>query len=360
MARVKFVFILTLMAACGRKPAPESKPLKHAELQEQRNVYLEDTRDVEDASGFVHSVGDGLLFTCLRYWSGAGNVTPFDAIRADGRPLRHPLIQPGVSATPFSRDMFVGLLYCMDAADDKRLDEVARSVGGYGRALNWDLCGPAPEYLISATDRLSRCQMTPALVATFYELIARRGLECDAYCQDKRQAWQPPNILTRGFARHLDVLHLALRIRLTGQSTLAQRHMLQKAAEDEPRNALFAAAYAQAVTGDYSQAVLLLTDRRLFPDTAPPSPANYCTEYLWQRDSSMAALITADDNGCVNYVRPDGRRASECDLTPGGSYTRLIQSADWAPCPFVILPHSATDWLTAARFVLGRANNEGE
>ena len=355
---MRWLVILLLVLSCNTLGKPEAAVFSSPELEARRDFYLKETYDIRDASGFVDGPGDALLFTCLRYWGGDRTVTPFSAITETGRPLRHPEISPQISATPFSRDMFLGLLYCFDslATDDKELfDKLAAKVAAYGRTNDWDLCGPAIEYQISFVDRLTRCRMTPGLVSTFYELLTRNGLPCDDYCAAKREAWQVPAVAAAGFERHLEVLHVLLRAKLVGKMTAANSLILNRAANAEPNNALYRAA-----NGQFKTAVELLLDTTKFPADRPPTSSNYCAEYLWQRDEAVTKPVSANADGCITYLSVDKSEVSECGLTPGGEYKRKQYNRDWLPCSFLTTPKSATDFLVASRLVVGRANFTGE
>lgn len=352
--------LLILASACGYKK-PQEVQDDNLDLRERRNLYFNLTAQVPDEYGFVHSVGDGLLFTCLRYWAGDAKINPFAAIGDDGRPVRHPTLLKTVpdkdrSATPFSKDMFVGLLYCFDTlakTDRAKFAELTQRVAAYGKANDWDLCGPAPEYKISTIDRLSRCKMSSVLVGTLYEMMAQNGVGCDDYCASKRKAVQIPNPVVIGFERHLEILLTALRGKLFNGVTSGQLFVLRYAAESEPNNALYEAVRAKYDNGNFDKARgLLLTAKRFSPDR-PPGPADYCTEYLWQRDEFVSREYTAGNDGCISYFTAYDKLISECDLVPEETYDRFVYNEDWAPCYSEKKYHSATDWLVAAKFIIG-------
>ena len=76
---------------------------------------------------------NSLLFTCLQS-AGGGNVDPSVFIMDDGRPVRHPLINPATSKTPYSKDMHVGLMWCLFTMENKpRALELITKVINYGR-----------------------------------------------------------------------------------------------------------------------------------------------------------------------------------------------------------------------------------
>ena len=57
------------------------------------------------------SIGDSALFSCLGKAAGALDFDPMVLFK-DGKPVRHPDITPSVSATPISKDMVNGILWC--------------------------------------------------------------------------------------------------------------------------------------------------------------------------------------------------------------------------------------------------------
>ena len=86
-----------------------------------------------------------------------------------------------------------------------------------------------------------------------------------------------------GFEAHLQMLGIWMKGRIDGSITNNDIKYLNIYANREPANALYQALayrYKQKTVEDVTKA--FITER--FPSDALPSSANYCTDYLFQRD----------------------------------------------------------------------------
>jgi hypothetical protein len=243
------------------------------------------------------SVGDSALFSCLARVSGAASFDP-SILLPDGKPIRHPDISPEASKTPVSKDMLNGILWCIwdvgRKGDMSHARELVESitvfgkdhVATFGTDIGWLFCteDDRTTYAISDDDWLGRCFAPPAVVKDIYRVLKWAGGTCDETCEWFTAVGPNLPIEGDGYKRHLGVLTTVRNGLVDGainDNSLAQ---LREAAEAQPRNALYQAAYALFFDGDQAKAFAALSDRSLFPADALPTTNQYCGEYLFQRD----------------------------------------------------------------------------
>lgn len=301
---------LSACSALEKDNAPK-EPVTVAESVKDRVEIYRHSVAADSPSGPVvldGSIGDSALFSCLARVGGATDVDPA-LFFVGGKPVRHPDIHPnflpdgskwaGGSDTPISRDMVQGLLWCLYDLDRKGdRDHAAELVAAMiafgkdhkevvGQEIGWNYCTAEDRsiYKISDEDWFGKCWMTPSTVKDIYRMAVKFGLDCDADC--KKYMVLGFNIPSnkKGFERHLAVLSTVRNGLVDGAiNDNSLKEVLQKAAADEPRNGLYLAAYHTFGDGDQSSTWAALDVEGIFPREHAPTDANYCTDYLFQRD----------------------------------------------------------------------------
>lgn len=162
-----------------------------------------------------------------------------------------------------SRDMLLGLAYFCFYNNRK---DIAEQVVKYALS-HWLIMGKA----IDKKNLLSRCLITPGLLATF-ALISGKY---------KWLHWvpaEPPFSPTqKGYKAHLQVLHRLLRHKIKGTNPRRDK-ILREQATKQPQNPLFLAAL-----GQYSLAEKKLLDERLWPSERLPTSHDRKAQWLPMR-----------------------------------------------------------------------------
>lgn len=286
---------------------PKSPPETREEVQTQVAVYRPLLLSGLDQYGLVRmggSLGDSALFSCLARVGGATDFDPM-VLFLNGHPVRHPEIAPGISATPWSKDMTNGLLWCAydvgRKGDKEKALEVTQALIDFGKAhadktAGWYFCDDADRlnYAISDENWLGRCFQAPAVVKDIYRVHKWAGGACDNTCRYYSDVGVNIPGDTTGFARHLGVLTTVRNGLVDGALNDNSLSSLKKAAEAQPKNGLYLAAYHLFGDGDQALAFTALTNEALFPPAALPTAANYKTDYLFQRDDDSAKGPGAD------------------------------------------------------------------
>lgn len=354
-------FLILLLVGCGAYGERTKDKGGQTELADQirdkRDFYLQESGLLVQthAWGWPDATGDAFLWACL-YNAGGGQADYTLAILPDGRPQRNPAISPSQSKTPWSKDMEIGLLWCLYKDPNKtRAKEVLTKHIAYGRANKWDLCGPAPEYKIGTVDRISRCRISGALQATAYRLYGSLGGKCDDKCQLvlKNPLNSDMTGDVDGYQEHLAMIHRFLRARLSGGATPKEMKSMSQTATQEPNNALYQCIWARFHTGDTTRAAALLLDESKFPAGRLPSKAEVCTEYVYQRAELIQKNLRTDAEGCISYLGKGKQVREECGLDPAVPHARAVYNPDWLPCGSEEDVKVPVDFLFAASCVLG-------
>lgn len=281
--------ILLTLAACVNPFKKDNEPKDPMVMKEQvmDKDKLYRSLTTGDQYGFTH-LGDGLLFACLKHAAGI-EVNWHAAEMEPGRYERHPDLQfPGDSSSTMSKDHALGLLYCIwKDQDDDSLSRFIHYLEGNG----WDLCG-GRENASSESVWAARCKVSLTLKATMYEMRFRLG-GGDHPARIIPQVWDP---WSEDFETHLRVLHTILRGEMMGGINDLQVDFLWAKARDNPRNALYQAAYHRFMDGDQSYAYAALLDESLWPADKLPNGENFCSEYLYQRDEGSGEWQTCPDH----------------------------------------------------------------
>ncbi len=316
---LKTMLILASAALVSCSALKKDNEPKHSgeaspEVRAQLDVYRPLLKAEADSYGLVRmggSVGDSALFSCLALAAGAAEFDP-SILFVNGKPIRHPEIAPGISKTPVSRDMVSGILWCMldlhRRGDTDKAKKLLADMISYGRSrqlkvgseLGWQFCSEDDRdaYAISDKNWFGRCFMPPATIKDIYRVAKLLGLSCDANCQSYMITG--PNIPANGsgFVRHLAVLATVRNGLVDGAiNDNSLKNVLQNAAESQPRNALYQAAYHLFGDGEQDVAYAALLDRTLFPAEGLPTSANFCTDYLFQRDEDEKDWAPCEGDG---------------------------------------------------------------
>jgi hypothetical protein len=356
-----------------------------AELKAKQKLYSELVKNNLDSYGVVilgHSKGDSLLYSSLARVSGAVDFDPSLFITPEGRPVRHPSIHLNLadwentqcnfnppagksSCTSISKDMVTGLLLMLlDYGKEAKAEalQLITKVINYGRANKsdlggWEFCTKEEKvkYKINDEDWLGRCTMSLTIIKDVYLVAEKLGYKCDEQCQVSKILGPSLPVDNEGFERHLTVI-VALRNGLVeGGVNDVTLKALEKAANSQPRNSLYQAVYQTFASGDFSLAIKGLEDERLFPKDSLPTVDNYCTEYLFARDSYEEVKLTANSTGSIEYTAADGTKVVEGGINPGEIVTRVAQDKDWSPCPGRedLNVGKGVDWLFALAVIIG-------
>lgn len=353
MLRTALVFLMFMVAGCAAldKDNEVHEPTAiEAGVKAKLDLYRPLVAAQADAHGLMvmgGSIGDSALFSCLARVGGAASFDPAVLFKG-GKPVRHPNIKPnevpnakGKHGTPISKDMVSGVLWCLydlhrkgDTAHAKELVEGMISFGkdhkatfGNGLQLDgkllftestavtaieigWMFCSDEDRanYKIDNEDWYGRCFMPPAVIKDIYRIAKLVGADCDATCKEYMALGTNIPNDGEGFQRHLAVIGTTRNGFVEGAiNDNSLKIVLQKAKDAEKRNALYHAAYNTFVGGDQTDAYAALSDESLFPKDKLPTGANYCTEYLFQRDEVVNGVPNDDWLPCPDETTSDGR-----------------------------------------------------
>lgn len=302
---------LSLASGCkdrndGNKPNPG---VEDAALLAKYDLYLERQSDHDDENGFITHECDDLLFSGLVGSLDCDRLKIASARDPDGRWFRRPLPEGRECQRETSRDMFYGVIaYAKNCGDI----ELLKQVRAYGREhINavgaWRM---APE-------GDGRQLILPDQQALIGETIGSMGGEAGF----EKDFPRPVSDSVVGFNAHLQTLAILQYGKAKTGITTSDLAALRFQAKRQPRNPLFQAAVYRyspdAAERDSSKtaALAMLLDESFFPAENLPTSANYCTDWLTQRDDE-----------------------------PG----------DWTPCPEEGKTHTGGDFLFAAAVLIGR------
>jgi hypothetical protein len=277
------------------------------ELQWRANEYCELSKPYYDN---LRLGCDGALFTSLHGL--LCDYVDLKQFETNGKLCREETCsckEQGRSKTNFSKDMAVGLQLGLSV---KPNPELVRRVIDYGNSKNWVVCDAD-----DPADLLGRCVMSPKIILRWNNLVTL-GLN-DGESADG-------SFVNKEFPAHLDIVSIMASAKLYGAISDSERWTLERQVERVPDNLLFQAAHARFAGGDVETAARRLVNA--FPEGRLPNTADWCSDYLYQRDK-----IRFDESGS-EYLNPD-----------------------WLPCPDTLKDHYGTDFLFAAWILL---HNFGE
>ena len=304
--------VAVLVVGCGTARKHDNITPVPEEIITKAALYKDLSSLEADSYGMYRvggSVGDSILFSCIRQYATGQRVNVLKSFNSDGLPIRHPDAGPDDAATPISRDMILGFMLCAISGTDG--PEIMNRIVKAGKDNTWDLCGAAPEYNISIKLRLSRCYASPNLISTIYKVHKYVGNSCDTICKVAIQAPLVTSSSVIGFQRHLAVVHSLIVGTVSGLNE-NNLDVLSHHAEREPGNALFQGVLHMFSDGNQEKAISLILDNTRFPEHTLPTSGNYCTPYLYERDYS---------------------------------------ARDWHPCPSEGRTHLGIDFLFASKVV---------
>jgi len=355
------VFLLVMGCNPFKKDQDLSEPLAPSqiqiELQSKLELYCELSTEAADSYGFVHSVGDGLLFTALHETVCGGEQT-MKAEIAPGMWCRHPTC-PGskpdfeISPSRLSRDMQLGLfIYLFQYSKVQAFSDII----DHGRAADWEMCDG---HYRSDKERLGRCVLSPTLKATLYDLATDTGVICDTICRLSKSVFQVWDPFAKGYQAHLAVLHTDVRGRAEGAINSLQQDFLRSMSERESNNALYTGIHRSFTGGDLEEVAEYLVNSPKWPKDRLPTSKEYCTEYLFQRDEQKKDQeFRVNGDGCVTYyeyvARDNYASKKVCGLNVGESHIveGMTVNDDWYSCDENKV-HAGTDFLYASYKILG-------
>lgn len=153
---------------------------------------------------------------------------------------------------------------------DRKDLELAQGLFDYGRSHDW----------IMGLGDISRIYFTPGLQATLAELLYRLGGQNHSAYRCMPQAYSK----NKGFAAHLDTLHLLLRAELTGSVPAKALALMKWNYDRVPENALFSYAWHQYSEGDQDETYALLLNPKWWPSDRLPTSQDRSEAWLTQRD----------------------------------------------------------------------------
>lgn len=285
-------WLLSLIFASGCTYYKSERVSPNAHVSDKWSLY----HDLVHKSGYIDKyqtvyAGDATLFSCLGY---AANVLKLDPeiFLKGGKIVRRPDVSHTKNRTPVSKDMMEGFFWCIAAS--KRLD-LAERVIEYGKAntvmfhtveVGWSFCDAEDikNYKLDQETWIGTCVMTPGMIGDLYRMAIKLGYQCDKTCELYKGHDIEISYFNKSFSRHLAVIRILRNGLLHGQIQQDAYNVLKKAVEDNPRNALFQAAFAKFTGGDMSATFEALMNAELFPHDRLPDQTNYKADYLFQRD----------------------------------------------------------------------------
>lgn len=267
--------LFTLLAGCGaEREGAHVEPTSKDKLKAKMSLYCELSKPHYETHKYVVSECDGLLFTALHGL--ACDYVTVDQFESDVEPgqwfrnPKHDCFQTGNSDSDISKDMLTGLAAFLQKKGD--LNAVERTIT-YGEKNNWFM-GDAKDPFTRTTKTL----LLPAGQKMFRDIRDRLQLRLTTDIAEDDGIIG----INTGFEAHLDVLGIMVRAATHGSVYTYHAEILKAQAERQPRNAFFQAASSrfEGVERDLS----ILLDESYFPSDHLPTNANYCADYLWQRD----------------------------------------------------------------------------
>lgn len=280
-------FVLCGCNLSGKKdkePTPPIDPM--ADATAKRDLYVSLQPQVDGPSGFIDTDKcDSIHWTALR---GVGMGKPAElraAIEESGQVHRRPLqlaeCYPDESDSEISREaiLYVGL----HALVFNDLD-MLNSIWDYGKAHAW----------IMGRGVGSRTVFTPAAQAVLAQAIRALG------GGNKPQLNIPiprPKGLT-DFDAFIQVIEVLMEAKSNGGNISSEsRDLLEEQATRQPNNVVYAAMAVRWAGGNPEVAISLLNGNPKYPRDRLPTSAEYCDEWLSQRDEgSSGANPCPDEN----------------------------------------------------------------
>lgn len=272
------ICILLAVGCAKRDNKAVGSTVSLADVQAKRDLYLSLQESQKNEHGWLESECDALLSNSLAAYAGL-SIDISKAEEQPGRWRRHPDFSkclPGNgSKSTISKDMMRGLLLYLwktkDLAAIERIQE-------YGSKNNW-VMGEAEDEE-SYWGRVVFWPLVPQIKDM--SKLMQTSLQNAVLSYNDEYGYV---VLKRTFEAHLHVLNIYLRAQMYGGITDYELAALKEYSKFQPRNALFSAMAAKFSTGDYSWAIALLLDERMFPKDRLPASSDRCTSYLWSKEA---------------------------------------------------------------------------
>lgn len=305
--KMKFLFLVLALSACtSRKHEAKDQTELSGVIKARAALYCEKSSRAYKDKRYVHSKCDGAGFTSL-YAAACGGYVDLSVFEnADGSPRRDPnnecyppTLGGGGSKSGFSRDM--ALMRLLAAVESSDLDWLQRFIS-YAEDHTWKICDA-----VDLPTVISRCQMSPSLVALFIDARHKlKGEPTTGWLKLTKAESDDALAVRVGFEAHLQVLGIYLSGRVRGAITDQELATLKAQTEREQGNALFHAVYHLYFDGDQGLAQALLVDLKHFPEDRLPSSKEHCEEYLYQRDEFKNGELSDDWQACEPFSEHSG------------------------------------------------------
>ncbi|MEM4379355.1 MAG: hypothetical protein QXL01_01530 [Thermoplasmatales archaeon] len=279
----KILAILYLFKRTKLNPLPTKKSHIDPNLIKKLRKYIILIRKHQDEHGFIETDEcDSVLFSGLI--SIADLKINLKAARdEDGMWHRRPLIYPECwrpesnKGSTISRDMLLGVLWHIWVTQNLKM---AEELWDYGIKNSW----------IMGYGDISRIYLTPGLQATLADIIYKLGGKNHRLTRAIPQMWSKEN---RGYAFHLDLLHIELRAQVMGGMTDDMLLILNNYYSREPMNPLVQVLYAKYISGNGAKASELLMREDWFPSDRLPTEKDRYARWLpersyYQEDGSIS------------------------------------------------------------------------
>lgn len=197
------------------------------------------------------------------------------------------------SDSDYSKDMDVGMRLAMTVKPEPELIE---SIVEWLESSNSQMCTEATDEIT----RISKCVMPPATFNRWKDILDSAEGQSLTELQDSNDAIGVP----KDFQAHLRVLSILGEGELYGGISDISLKQLASQASREDQNALYEGAEALYTDGDMSRAADLWL--KYCPLDRLPTTADYCTDYLFQRDYKRDGSVNKDWLPCDEKkgVRP--------------------------------------------------------
>lgn len=266
---MKHIFsILILFFSCGKKE--ENEPIKDISLEAKSKLYCELSKGIYEKQKYVVDECDGAGFTALYAVACPQNKVDISVFQnKEGKMFRNPKHDcfPKNSASEFSKDH---VLMSMVAWHELHRNDLANKFKKFVDKNKLKFC--EGKDVVTTT---SRC----ILSTTLYFLLSKISHSSSNLRQENA------NLIKDGFEGHLDVIGIWLDGKVNGGISEVQKQKIKKYAEKEQLNALYqSVAYRYGLRSIEDVNKSFYSKR--FPDDRLPTNTEYCTEYLFQRDSN--------------------------------------------------------------------------
>lgn len=260
---------------------------KTASIYNKSQLYSELITKTQDEFGFIETEHcDSTLFSGLVSSTKLGKPVYLKAAAQKGKWYRRPLIyppcyQPGDKGSSVSRDMLLGVLWHSWTHKDI---SILLQLENYGNKNNW----------VMGEGDISRIYFTPSLRATLDKALRA------SYDGPGSIDHLLPHFWSTGledYEAHLAMLHIELLGQIDGYIDTKMKKVIIDIANRMKRNALAQTLRAKWVDGDFSDAIELLINEKIWPSDRLPTSKDRREQWITQRgDESDGWLISDEDS----------------------------------------------------------------